>query len=293
MRGLPRTRVSLPATYPRKRGPRAWHTGVRQTAQRLGDRGRTSSRATQRHQPLARRTSLRPPVGTSARRGRTAQCGRQLALPAGLVGENRHGESRPPRRGRPLPGGGPKGPPGGRGPPPRGAGAGSSPSAMESTLVAKSASVLCIERETIAGARAASSGENCGGGGSTSRAITHRDPRSSPISLACSLGTYSDHIARTRGARRGLATGAASGSVAGEGRLTGLAGAVAVGVAGPQSASLSSSLSESWPPPVAPCPMVLLSPPPPRCFPRRECPSGWCRPPTRQRLSLCHPPCLP
>ena len=35
MRGLPRTRVSLPATYPRKRGPRAWHTGVRQTAQRL------------------------------------------------------------------------------------------------------------------------------------------------------------------------------------------------------------------------------------------------------------------
>ena len=74
MRGLPRTRVSLPATYPRKRGPRAWHTGVRQTAQRLGDRGRTSSRATQRHQPLARRTSLRPPVGTSARRGRTAQC---------------------------------------------------------------------------------------------------------------------------------------------------------------------------------------------------------------------------
>ena len=57
-----------------KRGPRAWHTGVRQTAQRLGDRGRTSSRATQRHQPLARRTSLRPPVGTSARRGRTAQC---------------------------------------------------------------------------------------------------------------------------------------------------------------------------------------------------------------------------
>ena len=67
MRGLPRTRVSLPATYPRKRGPRAWHTGVRQTAQRLGDRGRTSSRATQRHQPLARRTSLRPPVGTSAR----------------------------------------------------------------------------------------------------------------------------------------------------------------------------------------------------------------------------------
>ena len=35
------------------------------TAQRLGDRGRTSSRATQRHQPLARRTSLRPPVGTS------------------------------------------------------------------------------------------------------------------------------------------------------------------------------------------------------------------------------------
>ena len=70
MRGLPRTRVSLPATYPRKRGPRAWHTGVRQTAQRLGDRGRTSSRATQRHQPLARRTSLQPPVGTSARRGR-------------------------------------------------------------------------------------------------------------------------------------------------------------------------------------------------------------------------------
>ena len=104
MRGLPRTRVSLPATYPRKRGPRAWHTGVRQTAQRLGDRGRTSSRATQRHQPLARRTSLRPPVGTSARRGRTAQCGRQLALPAGLVGENRHGEGRPPRRGRPLEG---------------------------------------------------------------------------------------------------------------------------------------------------------------------------------------------
>ena len=42
--GLPRARVSLPATYPRKRGPRAWHTGVRQTAQRLGDRGRTSSK---------------------------------------------------------------------------------------------------------------------------------------------------------------------------------------------------------------------------------------------------------
>ena len=150
MRGLPRTRVSLPATYPRKRGPRAWHTGVRQTAQRLGDRGRTSSRATQRHQPLARRTSLRPPVGTSARRGRTAQCGRQLALPAGLVGENRHGEGRPPRRGRPL-----------EGPQraPR-----SSLSAMESTLVAKSVSVLCIERETIADARAASSGERGGGG---------------------------------------------------------------------------------------------------------------------------------
>ena len=172
-----------------------------------------------------------------------------------------------PARGRPAspegspPGGAPKGPPGGRGPPPRGAGAGSSLSAMESTLVAKSASVLCIERETIAGARAAPSGESGGGGGSTSRVSTHRAPRSSPISLACSLGTYSDHIVRTRGERRGLATGAASGSVAGEGRLTGLAGAVAVGVAGPQSASLSSSLSESWPPPVAPCPMVLLSPP--------------------------------
>ena len=170
-----------------------------------------------------------------------------------------------PARGKPAspegspPGGGPKGPPGGRGPPPRGAGAGSSPSARESTLVAKSASVLCIERETIAGARAASSGENCGGGGSTSRAITHRDPRSSPISLACSLGTYSDHIARTRGARRGLATGAASGSVAGEGRLTGLAGAVAVGVAGPQSASLSSSLSESWPSPVGVCVCVTAT----------------------------------
>ena len=67
--GYPAHGGSLPATYPRKRGPRAWHTGVRQTAQRLGDRGRTSSRATQRHQPLARRTSLRPPVGTSARRG--------------------------------------------------------------------------------------------------------------------------------------------------------------------------------------------------------------------------------
>jgi len=53
--------------HPRKRGPRARHAGVRQTAQRLGDRGRTSSRATQRHQPLARRTSLRPPV---ARLGR-------------------------------------------------------------------------------------------------------------------------------------------------------------------------------------------------------------------------------
>ena len=170
-----------------------------------------------------------------------------------------------PARGRPAspegshPRGAPKGPRGGRGPPPRGAGAGSSLSAMESTLVAKSASVLRIERETIADARAAPSGES--GGGSTSRASTHRAPRLSPISLACSLGTYSDHIARTRGARRGLATGAASGSVAGEGRLTGLAGAVAVGVAGPQSASLSSSLSESWPPPVAPCPMVLLSPP--------------------------------
>ena len=172
-----------------------------------------------------------------------------------------------PARGKPAspegspPGGGPKGPPGGRGPPPRGAGAGSSLSAMESTLVAKSASVLCIERETIADARAASSGESGGGGGSTSRASTHRAPRSSPISLACSLGTYSDHIVRTRGERRGLATGAASGSVAGEGRLTGygLAGAVAVGVAGPQLASLSSSLSESWPPPVAPCPLVLLS----------------------------------
>ena len=181
MRGLPRTRVSLPATYPRKRGPRAWHTGVRQTAQRLGDRGRTSSRATQRHQPLARRTSLRPPVGTSARRGRTAQCGRQLALPAGLVGENRHGEGRPPRRGRPLEGP-QRAPRGGGGPRPEGR-------AMESTLVAKSVSVLCIERETIADARAASSGESGGGGGSTSRAITHRAPRSSPISLACSLGT--------------------------------------------------------------------------------------------------------
>ena len=121
MRGLPRTRVSLPATYPRKRGPRAWHTGVRQTAQRLGDRGRTSSRATQRHQPLARRTSLRPPVGTSARRGRTAQCGRQLALPAGLVGENRHGEGRPPRRGRPLEGP-QRAPRGGGGPRPEGRG---------------------------------------------------------------------------------------------------------------------------------------------------------------------------
>ena len=170
-----------------------------------------------------------------------------------------------PARGKPAspegspPGGGPKGPPGGRGPPPRGAGAGSSPSARESTLVAKSASVLCIERETIAGARAASSGENCGGGGSTSRASTHRAPRLSPISLACSLGTYSDHIVRTRGERRGLATGAASGSVAGEGRLTGLAGAVAVGVAGPQLASLSSFLSECWALPVAPCPLVLLS----------------------------------
>ena len=111
--GYPAHGGSLPATYPRKRGPRAWHTGVRQTAQRLGDRGRTSSRATQRHQPLARRTSLRPPVGTSARRGRTAQCGRQLALPAGVVGENRHGEGRPPPRGRPPegspPGGAPKG----------------------------------------------------------------------------------------------------------------------------------------------------------------------------------------
>ena len=66
---------------------------------------------------------------------------------------------------------------------------------------------------------------------------------------------------RTRGARRGLATDAVSGSVAGEGWLTGLAGAVAVGVAGPQSVSLPSCLSESWSPPVAPCPMVLLSPP--------------------------------
>ena len=72
-------------------------------------------------------------------------------------------------------------------------------SGIESTLVAKSASVLCIERETIAGARAASSGENCGGGGSTSRAITHRDPRSSPISLACSLGTYSEAPAQVVG----------------------------------------------------------------------------------------------
>ena len=168
-----------------------------------------------------------------------------------------------PARGRPAspegspPGGAPKGPPGGRGPPPRGAGAGSSLSAMESTLVAKSASVLCIEREAIADARAAPSGERGGGGGSTSRASMHRAPRSSPISLACSLGTYSDHLARTRGARRGLATGAASGSVAGEWWLTGLAGVVAVGVAGPQSASLSSFLSESWALPVAPCPLEL------------------------------------
>ena len=119
--GYPAHGGSLPATYPRKRGPRAWHTGVRQTAQRLGDRGRTSSRATQRHQPLARRTSLRPPVGTSARRGRTAQCGRQLALPAGLVGENRHGEGRPPRRGRPLEGP-QRAPRGGGGPRPEGRG---------------------------------------------------------------------------------------------------------------------------------------------------------------------------
>ena len=233
MRGLPRTRVSLPATYPRKRGPRAWHTGVRQTAQRLGDRGRTSSRATQRHQPLARRTSLRPPVGTSARRGRTAQYW-PAARAAGGVG---WGE---PARGKPAspegspPGGAPKGPPGGRGPPPRGAGAGSSPSARESTLVAKSASVLCIERETIADARAASSGENCGGGGSTSRAITHRAPPDRLRSPSPARSARNRTISlETRGARRGLATGAASGSVAGEGRLTGLAGAVAVGVAGP------------------------------------------------------------
>ena len=190
MRGLPRTRVSLPATYPRKRGPRAWHTGVRQTAQRLGDRGRTSSRATQRHQPLARRTSLRPSVGTSARRGRTAQCGRQLALPAGLVGENRHGEGRPPRRGRPLEGP-QRAPRGGGWPRPEGRGQVRrlARGRWESTLVAKSASVLCIERETIAYARAASFGEKDGGGGSTSRAITHRAPRLSPISLACPLGT--------------------------------------------------------------------------------------------------------
>ena len=187
MRGLPRTRVSLPATYPRKRGPRAWHTGVRQTAQRLGDRGRTSSRATQRHQPLARRTSLRPPVGTSARRGRTAQCGRQLALPAGLVGENRHGEGRPPRRGRPLEGP-QRAPRGGGGPRPEGRGQVRRLARWSQPLL-PSRRACCVSRETIADARAASSGESGGGGGSTSRAITHRAPRSSPISLACSLGT--------------------------------------------------------------------------------------------------------
>ena len=173
MRGLPRTRVSLPATYPRKRGPRAWHTGVRQTAQRLGDRGRTSSRATQRHQPLARRTSLRPPVGTSARRGRTAQYGRQLALPAGLVGENRHGESRPPRRGRPLEGA-QRAPRGGGDPRPEGRGQVRRLARWSQPLL-PSRRACCVsrgsrggyplaalgicERETIADARAASFGE--------------------------------------------------------------------------------------------------------------------------------------
>ena len=68
------------------------------------------------------------------------------------------------------------------------------------------------------------------------------------------LGPYRSN---SGGTATGLATGAASGSVAGEGWLTGLAGVVAVGVAGPQSVSLPSSLSESWPPPAAPCPMVL------------------------------------
>ncbi len=58
-----------------------------------------------------------------------------------------------PARGRPAspegspPGGAPKGPPGGRGPPPRGAGAGSSPSAMESTLVANQVGECVVYRE--------------------------------------------------------------------------------------------------------------------------------------------------
>jgi len=239
VRGLPRTRVSLPATYPRKRGPRAWHTGVRQTAQRLEATGEGLA---QGQHSVTSRWRAGPVCGPRLGRVRDAvePLNVAAARAAGGVG---WGE---PARGRPAspegfpPGGAPKGPPGGRGPPPRGAGACSSLSAMESTLSAKSASVLCIERETIADARAASSGGSGGGGGSTSRASTHRAPRLSPISLACSLGTYSDHIVRTRGERRGLATGAALGSVAGEGWLSGLAGAVAVGVAGPQSASLSS-----------------------------------------------------
>ena len=131
------------------------------------------------------------------------------------------------------PGGAPKGPPGGRGPPPRGAGAGSSLSAMESALVAKSVSVLRIERETIADARAAPSGESGGGGGSTSRVSTHRAPRSSPSDLPCLLARHvlGPSHSNSGGTARVSDGCGFSGSVAGEWWLTGLAGVVAVGVA--------------------------------------------------------------
>ena len=135
-----------------------------------------------------------------------------------------------PARGKPAspegspPRGAPKGPPGGRGPPPRGAGAGSSPSAMESTLVAKSASVLCIERETIADARAASFGEKDGGGGciniegnyaSCSPIIPERvaRPRNSYVRQRRASVAARDARRRRRAAERSV-----SGEAAGRGR---------------------------------------------------------------------------
>ena len=54
---------------------------------------------------MTRRLSLRPQLGRVRDADEPLNVARQLALPAGLVGENRHGEGRPPRRGRPLEGG--------------------------------------------------------------------------------------------------------------------------------------------------------------------------------------------
>ena len=85
MRGLPRTRVSLPATYPRKRGPRAWHTGVRSTNSLCCERGlhlknsfasralwpALASRGTR---TLSRGLSEQSPVESS--KERRARCGR-------------------------------------------------------------------------------------------------------------------------------------------------------------------------------------------------------------------------